>query len=187
MQNTRFIILNGPPYSGKSTIARELSSYLREKHIPTVSDSFAAPMKHFIATALGEQYAVLPKDAPRAELAGYSVREFLIDLSENYIKPHYGDGAYGRWLYHRIGRLNPAPTFVIADDGGFIEEFDALSGGNRKRIVLIKITRPKHDFSNDSRNYLPIDPDFTIENDGDLASLWLKTKQLSELLATGRM
>src|SRR6187431_1303237 len=104
MQYTQFILVNGPPYSGKSTIVREVSSQMQQRHVSVVSDSFAAPMKHFIATALGEQYATLPKDAPRAELSGYSVREFLIDLSENYIKPRYGDGAYGRWLYHRIGR-----------------------------------------------------------------------------------
>jgi hypothetical protein len=142
-------------------------------------------MKHFIATALGEQYATLPKDAPRAELSGYSVREFLIDLSENYIKPRYGDGAYGRWLYHRIGRIHPAPRFVISDDCGFIEEYDALSGGNRKRVILVKVTRPGKDFSNDSRSYLPLDPDYTVDNEGDMASLWLKCSQLAEKIVAG--
>ena len=175
-----FVILNGPPYSGKTTIARELSQYLHSRHVSTVTDSFAAPMKHFIATALGQQYSAMAKDAPRAELAGYSVREFLIDLSENYIKPRYGEGVYGRWLYHRAGRYSPSPTFVICDDSGFEEEMNALG----RNVILVRIERPGHDFTNDSRAYLP-NPKYTLMNDEKMDKLWIETKKLGDWLIRG--
>ena len=183
MKYTKYIVLNGPPMSGKSTIARELSQYMNERHIETVSDSFAAPMKHYISTALGMQYASMPKDAPRAELSGYSVREFLIDLSENYIKPRYGDGVYGRWLSHRIGRIQPSPSFVICDDGGFTDEVDALGAG---KAIIVRVNRPGKDFSNDSRSYLD-NPHYTFDNDGDMAVLWTKTRALALHIIAGHV
>ena len=172
-----FVILNGPPYSGKSTIARELSQYLDRRHVPSSMDSFAAPMKHFVAVALGQQYGVMAKDAPRAELAGYSVREFLIDLSEHYIKPRYGDGAYGRWLYHRAGRINPSPNFVICDDSGFEDEMNALG----KNVILVRIERAGHTFKNDSRSYLD-NPKYTFNNDGTLDTMMEKVQHLGNWL-----
>ena len=148
LQDAHFIVFNGPPSSGKSTAARLLCQALGKE---AVMDSFAAPMKHFIATALGMTYADMAKDAPRAELSGYSVREFLIDLSEHYIKERYGAGVFGRWLYHRIGRLNPSPKFVICDDGGFIDEIEALP---MRRTTLVHVYRQGCSFQNDSRNYV---------------------------------
>lgn len=188
MQHTRFIILNGPPGSGKTTIGRELASYIRDRHhVSIVSDSFAAPMKHFIAVALGQSYLEMSKDSPRAEISGFSVREFLIDLSENYIKERYGEGAFGRWFYHRVGRLNPAPAFVISDDCGFEPEYDAVSGGDRKRVILIRVTREGKTFSGDSRNYLPVEPNYVFDNNGDMADLWLRTRELADAIVAGRV
>lgn len=170
---SRFIVLNGPPSSGKTTIARELSRYLTERGYSCISDSFAAPMKHFIATALGMQYHAMPKEAPRAELSGFSVREFLIDLSEIHIKPRYGEGVFGRWLLHRVGRLYPPPAFVICDDGGFEAEYAMLG----KQAILVRIKRPGHDFNNDSRHYID-SPAYTFNNNGTLIDLYDQVKVL---------
>lgn len=174
-----FIVLNGPPYSGKSTASRELSRMLNEK-ARTISDSFAAPMKHFIATLLGEAYADMDKDKPRPELSGYSVRQFLIDLSQNYMKPRYGDDVYGRMLLHRALRYpGKKPRFVVCDDGGFAEELAALDNH-----LLVRVERPGHDFSSDSRTYLP-DPHWVIVNDSTVDELWIQVRKLAhEILTT---
>jgi hypothetical protein len=169
-----YVVLNGPPRSGKTTIARELVRTLAEKGAVTIGDSFAAPMKHFIATALGEKYKdIIDKDMPRAELRGYSVREFLIDLSESYIKPRYGSDAYGRWLAHRALRYSPLPEYVVCDDGGFASELDALD-----RFFLVQVSRPGVTFGNDSRSYID-DPHYVFDNNGHIDELWIKVRRLA--------
>lgn len=175
-----FIVFNGPPYSGKTTIARETAIRLRNKGLRVVSDSFAAPMKHFIAATLSQPYVEMAKDVPRVELSGYSVREFLIDLSEHYIKPRYGDDAFGRWLVHRaLKHPDGLPDVVVVDDSGFGPEFDAL---DEKR--LIHVVRPGKDFTGDSRGYLS-NPWRIIHNDGSLLDLSGKIEAIVTELTTG--
>lgn len=170
-----YVILNGPPHSGKSIAARYLVSVLNITTTgPACIESFAAPMKHFIAVALGARYRELSKDTPVDVLAGYSVREFLIDLSENYIKPRYGTAAYGRWLVNRCVRFNPLPRFVVVDDGGFVDEADAVP--NR---LIVRLLRRDTSFINDSRNYLP-DPHFVVENNGTFNDLWNDCAELAK-------
>jgi hypothetical protein len=172
-----FIILNGPPDSGKTTeIANGLAKRLQQfKEFRTVSDSFANPMKHFIATALGVKYAELKKEVMMGVLNGYTPREFLIDLSENYMKVRYHDDIFGRLLLHRTIRLDPIPDLVIIDDGGFASERDAL--GHKARVV--RVTRPGRSFSGDSRMYLP-DPHYNIDNDGSISDLQPKLDELAD-------
>lgn len=174
---TTYVLLNGAPQTGKTTIAAPaLCSELRRHFSNIHQDSFAAPMKHYIATALSAKYSDIRKDAPVAELAGYSVREFLIDLSESYMKPRYGEDIFGRLFHYRCLRINPLPRFVISDDCGFDCERDALP-----RSVTVRINRPGHTFTGDSRNYLS-DPDYTVENDGDPEKLKLAMTQLARVL-----
>lgn len=172
-----YVLLNGPPQCGKTTIAAptlcaELRKYFSNIH----QDSFAAPMKHYLATSLSVKYSDLKKDIPIAELSGYSPREFLIDLSENYMKERYGEDIFGRLLHYRTMRINPLPRFVISDDCGFDVERDSLP-----KTVTIRIERPGYDFTSDSRNYLS-NPDYTIINDGSVEKFKLAMVQLAHIL-----
>jgi energy-coupling factor transporter ATP-binding protein EcfA2 len=166
---TRFVVFNGPPGAGKSTCARHMVTLLRNRELKTESDSFATPIKHFIATLLGEKYDRIKKDTPYPELRGETPRSVLISLSEDFMKVHYGEDVFGRMLYHRSLRFAPTPDFVVVDDSGFLPEFEAL--GERNNRVLIRLTRPNHDFSHDSRDFLD-QPDFLITNDGSLSDLF---------------
>lgn len=175
-RDVRIILLNGPSESGKSVnIAPGLMYRMRTLGIPAVQDSFANPMKHFIATTLGVKYSELKKNSPMAVLQGYTPREFLIDLSEHYIKRRYGDDFYGRALLHRVLRLDPLPAVVIVDDSGFDEERDALKGHER----VVRISRPGKTFAGDSRKYLEF-PQFALSNDGTLEDLENKLDILSD-------
>lgn len=162
----KFLIFNGPPRCGKTTIAREASRLLRERHNKIVyNDSFAQPMKHFIAVALAMKYDEIAKDSMNAVLSGYTPREFLIHLSEHYMKPRYGEDVYGRLLYHRAMAQDPIPDVVVIDDSGFPAEVGAVQGYK----AIVRIEREGTSYEGDSRNYLP-DPKFTIDNSGDFAS-----------------
>lgn len=174
----KFVIFNGPPYSGKSTVARELARALSGRY-RVAMDSFAAPMKHFIATALGEQYNEMPKDSPKDILRGRSVRQFLIHMSEQYMKEQYGQDIYGRLLYHRAMRYQPAPDFVICDDSGFPDEAMALP-----EPYIVRVTRKGKDYTGDSRTYLP-NPSYVFENDDALDELWIPIRKLVVALEGG--
>lgn len=161
----KFIIFNGPPKSGKSSAAIILANRLQAFGKNVVTDSFVAPMKRFVSTLLADKYTNLDKERPIAEFRGDSARRFLIDLSETYIKPKYGDDFFGRMLAYRILR-EPLrkPDYVVVDDSGFQAEADALPN---KRVI--KVMRAGTDYTNDSRSYLEdywwlLDNNKTIED-----------------------
>jgi hypothetical protein len=182
----RYVILSGPPKSGKSTIARELAGYLRnhldkkEELGSVITDSFAAPLKHFVCAALSEKYELMDRARARPELNGHTVRELMIGLAEDYIKEIYGKDVFGRWLVHRSLRApNKKPDFVVVDDGGFEEEIDAVP--NR---YVINVQRAGKTFDGDSRKYYQ-SPNDVLMNDGTLMELWFKLNVLAGRLVKG--
>lgn len=167
-----YIILNGPSETGKSTvIARGLLE--RFRLLPSLrvhQDSFASPMKNFIASTLGVKYADLKKNTMMGIIGGYTPREFLIDLSENYIKGRYGDDAFARWLEHRSLRIEPSPDIVLCDDGGFQWEYDVLKSHAR----VVHCLRDGKTFMGDSRNFIVNRlgvPDYVLTNHGTIDEL----------------
>jgi hypothetical protein len=143
-----------------------LSRALGETGLVTC-DSFAAPMKHFIAAALSEKYQLMDKERPRPELNGFSVRQSLIMLGEDCCGTVYGPDVFGRWLAHRALKYpNRQPDFVVVDDGAFTPEIDALPN----RFVVQVYRRGKaFDGGGYSDWY-----QYRIYNDDDLANLWTK-------------
>lgn len=181
----RYIILNGPPGSGKTSIATELVRALRHEigHPDAVtSDSFAAPIKHFVAAALAEKYANMNKEMPRAELSGRSARQALIALTEDHCKPLYGDDVFGKWLVYRtLKHPHKKPDFVVIDDGGFPGEILAVP--NR---FVIRVLREGKNFTGDSRGFVDA-PDWNLVNNGSFAETWVKVGELAKyIIGMGR-
>lgn len=179
MHKIRYVILNGPPSSGKSTLAKEICSALNnglgEKSKFAITDSFSAPMKHFFSAALGRQYDTFLRDNPVPELNGFTMRECLIDLAEVYIKGRYGDDIFGRWLIHRaLHHPKQLPHYIIVDDGFGGPEINPMSN-----YYIIKVVREGKTFEGDNRRYYE-KPDITFENKGPLPGLWRGAKGLAE-------
>jgi len=164
----KYVILNGPPNSGKSTVARWLTRQLSisDDFQTAIQDEPAGPVKHFVATLLGERYSEMNKDKPRAELGGRSVRQFVINLSEDHIKAEYGPDFLGRMLVYRsLRRLNPKPDYVILESSQDGAEIDAIPDR-----YIVRMDRDGCTFDNDSRGFLAT-PNFILLNNGSLDDL----------------
>jgi hypothetical protein len=156
----RYVLLNGPPHCGKTTIARELCIAIKEKGKFAIQDSLAAPLKHFIATALGIKYGETNKDRAMPELNGVSIRQFIIALAEEHLRDRYGRDLFARWLVYRSLRFpDRKPDFVIVDDLGFVEEVEAMPNH-----FIVRVVRPGTSFAMDSRSYIRR-PNFLFDND----------------------
>jgi hypothetical protein len=157
-----FIIgFNGPPRSGKDTVATALAALLDSEGInilPVHKLALAATMRDGAAAILGmnltdRQYAEI-KDVPLELLGGKSFRRFMIDMSEVFVKGVYGRDFWSRLMYHRNKSWwNGKPAILIVTDIGFSDEVQFFC--EHSRLYLnVRIDRPGCDFSLDSRNYV---------------------------------
>lgn len=169
-------LLNGPPKSGKNTIADHLDVVTSNIY----SMSFAAHLKDLACDMLGCGMSHLEqhKDDQVTYPGFSSYRELLIKLSEEFCKPMFGRDYFGHILGHKISHYNKiygAENFVISDSG-FIEELDALRTHIRVPDVqyhIVQLYRPGTTFSGDSRDYItsPHAKMYVVVNDGSPVQL----------------
>lgn len=150
----KIILLNGPKESGKDTLGHGLQTVIPEVHI----FKFAEPIRKHICEIL----QIPEHDLDRwkslyHDRLGMTVREAMIDYSENYMKPMFGDEIFGEILLDKLERTAENAKCVITDSG-FLGEAKFLYRSrlfeDPKQIILVRITREGHDFAGDSRGYL---------------------------------
>lgn len=154
-------ILNAPPQTGKDTIAAEV---LRRTDAGTCA--MKDPMFQVFCATVGLGYYEFMelyetpgwKDSPQGITNGETPRELMIHISENFVKPFFGDDYYGKALAKQIedveNQLDGQRSWVIPD-GGFQGEFDAFKRIHGDRVILIRMEREgKREFSGDSRNWI---------------------------------
>lgn len=94
------------------------------------------------------------KDQPWSKLqkpnqsGGFSQREALIHVSENIIKPVFGQGAFGEAVTEE---LEDGGLYFVSD-GGFDEEQEALN--QRAHVLYLKRDRLKTNWKGDSRGWI---------------------------------
>lgn len=157
MKNVLF--LNGPPGSGKSTIAE----YLEKEH-GFVRLSYKTPLVSLVQRFYGVSdtwwqgvYQHGTKDLPQAVLGGLSCRQALIHIAEGVVKPVFGKGIFGDWMYSQLCSM-PRGTNVVIDDLGFEEEITSEMINDNSLVGLILWVTSEDTrgvgWNGDSRNYV---------------------------------
>lgn len=176
----RVILFNGPKRVGKDTATDVALRLCHDLGIPVYSLKVAEPLKSAFHVLHGfdgvpADFFEKVKDQPVPELGGMKPRDGYIDLSENYVKPKYGDDHFGKVAVTRIKRL--AEGVVVISDCGFDAEVAHISAAfGEENVHLIRLYRPDHDFEpwvegkgGDSRGYVSHTyEDGEIRNDGTL-------------------
>ena len=155
-QKHRVVLINGPPRSGKDTIAGILTRHFEARHIKA-----SAPLKRGLQAIFNiDDPKVLEqnKDEPSSYLFNrMSVRDFQIKLSEDFMKILFGKDIFGRLLVRQMQMMTNA-KFTVISDLGFIEELEPLRMQySRANIYIIYLHRPGRTFHGDSRSYLELD------------------------------
>lgn len=152
----KIIILNAPPGAGKDTIGK-LIEYKSPTHVLQLS--FKQPMFEIALAILGKRkYAAFieayndrkRKEKPLECLNGKTPREFMIWISEDVIKPQFGNDYFGR-RFNEIARTSDYP--IICTDGGFPDEVIALVESGHE-VKMCRLHRRGYSFENDSRDYI---------------------------------
>lgn len=153
----RVIFLNGPPRSGKDTVAKGLLHQLGPQNATIVK--FADPLTNIAKVILGMtekeflHYREEAKDEPLPEPFDHlTMRQLLIKISEEWIKPTFGERYFGHAMVRRLNHLM-SPTVIISDSGFYDEAVPVLSRYGADRCLLIQVSRFGATFEGDSRSY----------------------------------
>jgi hypothetical protein len=154
------ILINGPPSSGKDTATGIMKKYLTGS---VREYKMSSTLKTGLRELLGiedEQWKRLleykKKDMPLLP-EGNTPRRALIELSEMFMKPMFGNDIFGHIAVRRIKRMASADHILVSDVGFTYEVAPMLEEWGPKKIRILMLTRPDCDFVNNSRSYLNID------------------------------
>lgn len=161
----KIIIFNGPPGSGKDTLAElcrtsfYISGYTKHHmRFKTILFEHTIDLFRIDPDVFYRLYNDRVSKEKKTELLSlnemqFSPREAMIYTSEDVYKPLYGKDYFGQKLAESI----PNKSMVFVSDGGFVEEIDPLVYKfGSENIFIIKLFRHGCDFKKDSRRYLDI-------------------------------
>lgn len=148
---------------------KEVPSLMFPKHGRNSLLQMLYTIWYVIGTVINNRYLM--------SLGYYSSREALIHVSEDIMKPKYGQDYYGCKFLEKVE--SSPERYVFASDGGFFRELTPLLD-NGYNVHIVKLERSGATFEGDSRTLLNED-DFkdysnikftTISNNGSLDDLY---------------
>ena len=165
---TKIVLLNGPPGCGKDTLADALEMASEDVNRVSFKDPLYDLMCAIYGIKIGEllsiSYDRVLKEQPLSVFGGLSYREAIIKVSEEVIKPNYGEAFFGRSAAKRIvpGCVN------VFSDSGFMEEVTPLFKVVPWAEVLLVRIHKRGTFEGDSRGYLdPNEFHMTVDIDNN--------------------
>lgn len=155
---SKLLILNGPPRSGKDTLADILAaSYgYRKLEFKAALIDLACRIAQLSRADWDYLYKSKERPSPALYFHGQkqSPRRFLQIVSEEIIKPVFGQRAFGNAaLQQTYGKDSDR---IVFSDSGFMEELMALAACDRANhdIVVIRLHRNGTSYEGDTRRYL---------------------------------
>lgn len=194
------IVMNGPPYSGKDTLAQLVLEHI-ESFNPTTPiklESLSLPLRSIAYAMVGRVYMTQRTDEwnryaefkeeyfPSLERTG---RQLMIDASEQFLKLNYGIEVMAKLLEAR-NKDFPRNGVMIIRDGGFQIEIEPLIRWvGAENVMIVRVSRPACTFKGDSREsvYHPYERmNMEICNDSDLDYLRTEAGRLYGRLVNSR-
>lgn len=149
------ILVNGPPGSGKDTLAEFLQTIGWVNHVRFKDELYkeasrisGIPVDFLVNLATDRKAKERPNPNFMVGATPLSPREYLIHVSETVIKPLKGADYFGVCTAEKLGK------YTVISDSGFVEEFRPVADRATK-LLVVKLKRKGCSFENDSRDYLP--------------------------------
>lgn len=161
------LLFNGPPGSGKDAACSFLKENLGYVHFEFKMQLFKETCKYYGVSIdwFLENYTRETKDSVSWKvLDNKTMRESLIHVSEDIIKPRYGLEYFGKKVSDEIALISGKN--ICISDCGFTEEIETVINNHKKayEIQLIRMYRNKYSFSGDSRRYIKTTHDKSDED-----------------------
>lgn len=149
------IIFNGPPGSGKDYIVKSLIEC--NSNAVSFHREFKARLYTLTMGIYGVWYDDFfdiynnreQKELPQDIFEGLSIRQAMIKVSEEVIKPVFGNDYFGI-----AAAKSMLPGINAFSDGGFIEEMQPIYDYTDGNMIIIRIHADGYNFNSDSRNYM---------------------------------
>lgn len=200
----KIFFFNGPPSAGKDTSAKLMNHVLGENcyhykmALPLKEGSHSLlgligsledfePLKQFpVKFPLTEKFVkeyneqspfprkTLIVDHEEQDKNGITLREFYIYLSENVMKPLFGDDIFGRLAVEYIKQADE--QVVTISDSGFKEEaVPIVEHFGAENCCVVRLHRPDCSFANDSRSFIDLSDlgvgGYDVKNNGSFEDL----------------
>ena len=157
------IVLNGPPNSGKDTLAFILQDVygfskqaMKDMLYSDTAEYFRVDRKELVRRASDRKMKEeswgplnIPDGVDTSRIL--SPRDALIHVSETVKKPKYGDDYFGKAAAQAC--VHAGAPLVVFSDGGFPEEVKPLQK-IFQQVVIFRLYRDDCSFEGDSRDYL---------------------------------
>jgi len=159
----KIVILNCPPRGGKDTIAEGIIKRSPDFGMASFKGKLIEIALMVSGIPLEEwehRYNSENKELPWSKLGGLSQRNYLIKISEDWVKPVHGKRYFGDRVLEYIQR-NSKNNFIIPD-GGFEEEVLPLKEGlTPNSLLILQWGREGCTFEYDSRDFITDFPEIT--------------------------
>lgn len=149
------VAFNGPPYSGKDTLAAMLvdathaQSFEFKARLIEIAIAIAG-----VSSGQWNAWYQQDKDQPRPELKGHSCRSFINLIAEDMIKPNLGSDFFASSVWRQA--IKEGSGCIYTDMGYQVEAAEGLTIASSHSIVVVRLFRDGYEYSThgDTRNYI---------------------------------